>query len=157
MDCSFEHGDHYFRYRVGAIIIQDGCVLMAKNDRDPYYYSVGGAVKMHETSENAVRREVFEETGVHFEIERLIIVHENFFQGFLGDDSLKCHEVALYYLMKPNGAREFSKESFAQGGAKEHVCWLPLDSLCDYEFYPAFFREKLRNMADGVEHIVTLR
>jgi hypothetical protein len=34
MDCSFTANKGWFRYRAAAIIIEDDCVLMAKNDRD---------------------------------------------------------------------------------------------------------------------------
>ena len=79
MDLTFKTEQGRFNYRVGAIIIQNGKLLMVKNKILPYYYTVGGRVKMNETSEEAVLREVFEETGVHFEIDRLGFIHENFF------------------------------------------------------------------------------
>ena len=36
---------------------------------------------MGETAEEAVRREVLEETGLPYEIDRLAFVHENFLRG----------------------------------------------------------------------------
>jgi len=42
--------------RMGAIILRDDKVLMVKNNRDPYYYSVGGRVKLQETLEEAIIR-----------------------------------------------------------------------------------------------------
>lgn len=42
--------------------------MFAGNDIDDYYYSIGGAVHMGETSEEAVKREVFEETGVEYKV-----------------------------------------------------------------------------------------
>ena len=61
--------DGILNIRVGAIIMKDGKILMVGNDRD-YLYSVGGRVKFGETAEEAVVREVFEETGVQMEIDR---------------------------------------------------------------------------------------
>ena len=40
------------------------CVLFAGNELEDYYYSIGSGVHMGETAEDAVKREVFEETGV---------------------------------------------------------------------------------------------
>ncbi len=79
MDCGFTNGDRWFRYRAAAIIIEDGEVLFAKNELESYYYSVGGGVHLGEKAEDAVIREVFEETGVLYEIDRLAFIHENFF------------------------------------------------------------------------------
>lgn len=78
-DCGFQSKNKRFRYRAAAIIIENGCVLFAGNEIDDYYYSIGGGVHIGETAEEAVQREVFEETGIHYEIERLAIIHENFF------------------------------------------------------------------------------
>ena len=54
MDCGFENGDGWFRYRAAAIIIEDGCVLFAKNELDSYYYSIGGGVHLGEKAEDAL-------------------------------------------------------------------------------------------------------
>ena len=62
--------DGLINLRVGAIIMKNGKILMVGNDRAPYLYSVGGRIKFGETSEEAVVREVFEETGVKMEVDR---------------------------------------------------------------------------------------
>ena len=96
-DCCFTDQDNWFRYRAAAIIIEDTDILLATNNN--YLYSIGGAVKMGETAEEAVIREVLEESGLHYEIDRFVGVHENFFRDkVIGDYS--CHELALYFLMK---------------------------------------------------------
>ena len=63
-NCCFTTDNKWFRYRAAAIIVEDGCVLFAGNEKDDYFYSIGGGVHMGETAEDAVVREVFEETGV---------------------------------------------------------------------------------------------
>ena len=45
-DCGFVKESNWFRYRAGAIIIEDGAVLFASNERENYYYSIGGGVHM---------------------------------------------------------------------------------------------------------------
>ena len=79
MNCRYDRGDDRFSYRVGAIIVEDGAALLATNDSADYYYSIGGGVHFGETSRDAVLREVKEETGVDYEIDRLAFIHENFF------------------------------------------------------------------------------
>ena len=80
-DCCFTHEENWFRYRVGAIILEENSVLVATNDACDFYYSIGGGVHLDESAEEAVRREVLEETGLPYEIDRLAFVHENFFEG----------------------------------------------------------------------------
>lgn len=77
-DMSVVCNDGIINIRSGAIIMKDRKLLMVGNNRD-YLYSVGGRLKFGETAEEAVRREVFEETGVKMEIDRLGFVHENYF------------------------------------------------------------------------------
>ena len=59
--------DGILNIRVGAIIMKDGKILMVGNDRD-YLYSVGGRVKFGETAEEAVVREVLEETAFRWKL-----------------------------------------------------------------------------------------
>jgi len=154
MDCGLKKDNGWFRYRAGAIIIENGHVLFVKNEVDDYYYSVGGGVHLGEKAEDAVKREVFEETGVEYEIERLAFIHENFFDGTGSLEVLKCHEIAFYFLMKPRGSQELNSNSYSQGG-REYMHWLPIEKLGDYLAYPSFFAEKLKCISNTVEHIVT--
>ena len=155
MDCGFTNEKNWFRYRAGAIIIEDNCVLLAKNELDDYYYSVGGGVHMNEKAEDAVKREVFEETGVHYEVDRLAISHENFFDGggcILG--GLQCHEIALYYLMKSRGTKEIHSDSYTLG-VKEDMHWIPIADLDKYTAFPSFLKDYLSKEHVGIEHIIT--
>ena len=154
MDCGFQNGNGWFRYRAAAIIIEDGHVLFVKNQVDPYYYSVGGGVHLGEKAEDAVKREVLEETGVVYEVDRLAFIHENFFEGSGTLEGIKCHEISFYFLMKSRGTKELASNSYSQG-VQEFMHWLPINKLKDYVAYPSFFADKLLNLSDSVEHIVT--
>ncbi|MDY0339488.1 MAG: hypothetical protein RBQ78_06995, partial [Acholeplasmataceae bacterium] len=68
-DCGFIQENNWFRYRAAAIIIEEGYVLLAGIANTDYFYSVGGGVHMNETAESAVTREVFVDTGIHYEID----------------------------------------------------------------------------------------
>ena len=131
-------------------------MLMAKNNMDDYYYSIGGGVHLGETSEQAVVREVFEETGVQYEVDRLVFVNECFFDGTGSLEGKECHGIEFYYLMKPRGTRELgSAAGSGLTGGKEYMCWLPIDRLNEYKEFPLFFREKLSGLGKGIEHIVS--
>ena len=154
MDYGFKSGDRWFRYRAAAIIIEDGCVLFAKNELDSYYYSIGGGVHLGEKAEDTVKREVFEETGIAYQVDRLAFIHENFFEGSGTLDGLKCHEIAFYFIIKSKGTKKLDSNRYSQG-VREYMHWLPIDMLKDYAAYPSFFADRLLNLRDDVEHIVT--
>ena len=70
-DLTLPAADGYVNVRVGAIIIKNEKLLMVGSQDFDYYYSVGGRIQFGESAEQAVRREVLEETGWELEIDRL--------------------------------------------------------------------------------------
>ena len=62
------------RNRGAAIIVQEGKIALIKRIRDgeTYYVFPGGGIEEDETAEEAAKREVYEELGVHIEVEHLI-------------------------------------------------------------------------------------
>ncbi len=155
LDCCFIRNKNWFRYRVAAIIIENDCVLMASNQTADYFYSVGGGVHLGETAEEAIVREVFEETGIKYEIDRLAFIHENFFSDSGGMlKGLVCHEIAFYFIMKSRGTQELNSNSYCPEG-KEFMNWVPISDLKNRKAYPTFFAEKLTNLTETIEHIVT--
>ena len=156
-DITLEVNDGYFIYKVGAIIIHENKVLMVKNENHPYYYTVGGRVNFGETSEDAVLREVYEETGINFEIDRLAYIHENYFVAdFLDIDNAPCHEIAFYFLMKRSDETKNIKcnSVWADGGV-ESLHWLPIADLSNYKLFPEFYKTELQNMRSEVGHFIT--
>ncbi|MDR2532906.1 MAG: NUDIX domain-containing protein [Oscillospiraceae bacterium] len=156
IDCCFTSDEKWFRYRAAAIIIENNCVLFANNESVDYFYSVGGGVKHGETAEQAVIREVFEETGVKYKIDRLAFIHENFFSESIASlKGLDCHEITLFFLMKPRGTQEINCKSYCIDG-REFMNWIPISDLEKLKAYPTFFTEKLTNLSENIEHIVTI-
>ena len=110
---------------------------------------------MNETAEDAVVREVFEETGVHYDIDRLAVIHENFFDENAGTlKGMNCHELSFYFLMKPRGTQELHSNSMTQG-VREEMRWIPVADLGKYKAYPTFLKEYLSGKHTGIRHIVT--
>lgn len=146
--------DGILNIRVGAIIMKEDKFLMVENDLFDHMYSVGGRIKFGETAEEAVVREVFEETGVKMEIDRLGFIHENFFPG---DSLVKqgniVHEISFFFYMKVPENFEPVCDSFTEDGNKEHLVWIRADHPKTY--YPAFFRMELANPVKEVKHFVT--
>ena len=152
MDLTFKTDCGRFNYRVGAIIIKNGKILVVKNEKSTYYYSVGGRVQFGETTREAVKREVKEELGIELEIDRPVFFHEQFFDEV--DSKEHFHEISLYYLMKqPSEDQELVCTSVSETGNKEILCWLPIDQLKNYTVFPNFFAKELLNLPEQVKLI----
>jgi ADP-ribose pyrophosphatase YjhB (NUDIX family) len=157
-ECTFTSGTDWFRLRACGILMDDGKVLMVRNDEDPYYYSVGGCVEHGESLEEAVVREVWEETGWKFQVDRLAFIHENFFRGKGGNiEGLRCHELAFYYLMRWDPSCIITSNSSTTRGLLEYLEWLRISQLNDLGIavYPTFFADELLNLPLHTKHIVT--
>ena len=146
--------DGYINIRVGAIIQKNGKILMAGNDRVEYLYSVGGRIQFGETAEEAVIREVEEETGVKLEVDRLGFVHENY---FIGDSPAKMgkriYEISLYFYMKvPQDFTPVSM-SFTEDQDKEFLKWVSPEE--NIPMYPAFFKTELPHPTPSVKYMLT--
>ena len=140
--------------RVGAIIMKGGRFLMAGNPHFDYLYSVGGRIQFGETAEQAVVREVREETGRTLEIDRLGFVTEDY---FIGDSVAKMgkviYELGYYFYMKTPASFEPVCGSFTEDGEKEYLVWVAPEE--GRKLYPVFFNDELRHPEQTVKHFVT--
>ena len=146
--------DGYINLRAGAIIMKDGRFLMVGNDTSDYLYSVGGRIKFGETAEEAVVREVLEETGTHMEIDRLGFIHENYFPGDSGSKKGRMiYELSFFFYMKTPDDWNFACESFTEDNSKEHLLWVTPET--EKKIYPEFFRTELKNPSEQVKYMIT--
>ena len=144
----------YLNIRVGAIIRKDGKLLMMGNDREDYYYSVGGRVRFGESVEQAVVREVLEETGCRMEIDRLGFVHENYFYADSPDKLGKpVYELSFYFYMKVPENFKPVCDSVTENNDREYLRWVSSEE--PRRIFPDFFRTELDKPSSGVRHIFT--
>ena len=152
-DITVACGEGIVNIRVGAIIMKDGKFLMVGNERSDYLYSVGGRIKFGETAEEAVIREVFEETGARLETDRLGFIHENFFYGDAPSNMGKLiYEISFFFYMKVPEEFEPVSNSFTEDNSKEHLRWVSPDEK--QTIFPDFFRTELTRPVDYVKHFI---
>lgn len=148
-DIGFSSDAGRFRLRGVGIIIKNGKVLMVHDEKRKYYYAIGGAVRVGEKTSDAAIREVFEESGLKVEIDRLVLIQENFFEMEDGSH----HEVAFYYLMKDIGDQEISGDRVLDFN-DEGLEWLSISKLSNYEVYPRIYNEILKDIPKEIVHLV---
>lgn len=154
-DCGFAKENHRFRFRTGGIIIKDNKMLFVKSSIGNYYYMIGGAVHLGETTEKCIEREILEEAGLKVQAERLAVVCENFFKGSGGvEDGFDCHTIEFYYLMKiqEDNAAVCKKQT----DVGEELIWIPMEDIPDSDIKPSFIKEYINEIinSDRIMHIV---
>lgn len=148
MDIGYKNTEGNFSLRAAALIIDDDRLLLAKNDKYDCFYTVGGGIRQNETSEHAVLRECYEETGHHFEIERLVFVQERFYKV----EGIKHHEVVFFYLMKKMKLE--LGEGINTDQKNEHLHWISIKELEKINIVPAFLKTAVKKIPQGVAHII---
>jgi len=150
-DCCFQAESGVFNYRVGAIILRDGCLLMTTNNRVNYYYTLGGRVRFGETTETALQREVSEEIGTACRVGQLALVHENLFE----ESGTRYHEIALFFFADLPADAVLRDTQPAGNGLVERFEWLPIDSLHKVALYPEILRTEIHRLQREGMHVAT--
>ena len=151
MDLTFRTENGVFNYRVCAIIKHNNKLLAMKNNNTPYYFLPGGSVDLHETSENAILRELKEELGIEAKIVRPLWFAQSF---FIEDESLeKFHELCMYYLVDVSDTDLVNHERFEGLVTWNHEVfeWLDIDTLNERYLYPLFIKGKINDLPERFE------
>jgi len=124
--------DLVWRPAAYGIIIQERKILMVPQWDG--YDLPGGGVDIEEFSEDAVVREVKEETGLDVVVDALVATRESFFT--FRKKGKHTHSIAFYYTVHVVGG-ELSEEGFV-GGEKEYMHlaeWVPLEKFPQLKIY----------------------
>ncbi|MFE2294575.1 NUDIX hydrolase [Streptomyces sp. NPDC059452] len=120
----------------GVVVREDGRVLTIRRADNGTWEPPGGVLELTEAPEDGVRREVYEETGIKVQVDRLTGVYKNTSRGI----------VALVFRCRAEGGHEkLSDEAVA-------VEWLTLDEVTNRmaEVYAVRVTDAL---LDGPPHV----
>ena len=151
MDISFRQENQKFNYRVCAIMIADHKILAMHDERSPYFYLPGGRVKLGETAEHAVIREVQEELGITLKISRPLWLNQAFFTEDV--DGLCYHELCIYFLMDISDTslhKNGAVFTLTEGSHTHTFEWLPFERLKDEYFYPLFLKKEIFHLPEAL-------
>ncbi len=118
---SREYPDHPLP-GVGGVLLRNGKILLARRKTDPgkgYWAVPGGLVELGETLEEAVKREMLEETGL--EVVPLYPIYADTVLVRDSDGRVKYHYVLVDLLCKQVGGR------LRPGGDVKEVRWVDLN------------------------------
>lgn len=152
MDITFPTDTQKFNYRVCAMMLHENKILAMHDERSPYFYLPGGRVKMGETAEQAVVREVEEELNIKANIQRPLWLNQAFFTEDV--NKLDYHELCIYFLMDISGTELLQKgERFTvQEGQHIHDFeWLAFERLDREYFYPLFLKKSIFHLPEHFE------
>lgn len=152
-DCAFINENYRFRYRTGGIIIKDDKMLFAKCSKKNYYYMIGGAVNLGETSLNCIEREIFEETGLKTEVEKLSVICENFFKEKNSEiDECIHHIIEFYYSMK---IIDFNSLKMISDNGNELI-WISIKDIQNSNIKPNFIRNRIKEIINSncIIHVI---
>jgi 8-oxo-dGTP diphosphatase len=117
---------------VRAIIVRDNHLLVIKRNKfgNHYFTLVGGHIELNETAEQALVREVYEETGLEITHARLVFIEEAG-EPYGTQYIYLCEDPGGKVAMHP-AADEAHLNKLGQNTYQP--VWLPLDQLSESEF-----------------------
>ena len=113
-----------------GIVIRDGQLLVAKTRTTASYILPGGGIEKGESNEEAVRREVCEETGVDVTVNAMVHFQTDFF--YYDPLDLALHGFLFYYTCTPHSEINQPPQPEIEDVVSAH--WVDIDTLTPESF-----------------------
>lgn len=139
MDLTIQLETITLNIRVAVLIKKEGGFILEKN-KGGYYFPVGGRVKAGETSEEAAKREVFEELSVVVEGLKLRAIVELF---FCSEDS-HVHEICFVYSVSDIDDLKLAEEFGVY----------TLEQIESIDFRPEVIKEVIKSNSNNILHLM---
>ncbi len=153
---SFPIEGQRFNYRVAAIFMVDGHVLVCDEDDDGFSMLPGGRVELGEPSRLSLEREIVEEIGLSASVGDIVLTSESFYHR-AGEN---LHELGLFYHASfgpgvgPDGSSPWRITHELDNEHRFHWVDLEGDGLERLNLQPVWLRQVLRDMPQALTHIV---
>jgi ADP-ribose pyrophosphatase YjhB (NUDIX family) len=152
---SYQFGDRQFNFRVAAILLDRGRLLVHQELGEEFWTVPGGRCELLEPTTETLVREMHEELGSPAEVSRLLWIVENFFRR----EGREWHEIAFYYLVNLPEESSLRSHPGKFSGVEEGTVltfqWVPLEDLGSLRLYPSFLADKLNApLPETLQHIV---
>ena len=120
-----------FRPAAYGVIVNDGKLLLLTNRRSGKLTLPGGGSEPGELLEQAVRREVMEETGIEIQVEKCVLWSERFF--YYDPLDVAFHGFTFFFQCRPLTLEPIPDDQ-VNDGESEKPRWFPIDSLRAEQF-----------------------
>lgn len=153
-DWLFSTDEYICDLRTVAVLVKDNKVLVQRERNGNEYALPGGHVKIGETLEAGLIREVQEEMGAKIVCNRLLWSEECFYEW----KGKKAHNIAFYYMVELCENQEIPDmgEFISQKDNCNVVLgWMPIDELQNVTIYPEFLKKEIYKLNDPMKHFVS--
>jgi len=153
MDISLKTNELNFGVRTVGVTVNNGKVLVQREKYGNEYALPGGTVKLGETTEEALIREYFEETGSEILIKRLLWTEESFWKY----NEKLYHGIAFYYLIDILNDSTYECTEFVSQKDNCDIIlgWIPIEDINNIIIYPEFIKEEINKLNDPPKHFIS--
>jgi 8-oxo-dGTP pyrophosphatase MutT (NUDIX family) len=120
-----------FRTSVYGLIPDDGNLLLVRTKTTNQLTFPGGGIKLGETMQEALKREVSEETGIEIKIGELFHIQEEFF--YFDPDDIGYHAFLFFFRCEPL-TTNLENGTIIEDFRTHHPSWMPIDDLQPEDF-----------------------
>ncbi len=153
-DWLFESKNYICDIRTVAVLVKDNNVLVQREKDGNEYALPGGHIRIGETLEEGLKREIMEEIGVDIECERLLWSEESFWK----QNGKQAHNIAFYYLIELCDGYEIPDNGEFiphKDNCNVVIGWMPVENIQNITIYPAFLKDEIYDLDGSIKHFVS--
>ena len=152
MDLTVVLDNKKLNIRACALIIHNNKLLVHNNVNESHVALVGGRVKIGESSEDTLKREIKEEMGKEIEILEYVSTIENFFDA----DDMPYHEIMFVYRVdfKDDADKKIIDSiKNIEGEDELRYDWIDLDKIEQYPLKPQILKRMIKKRCFSIHEI----